>query len=135
VVSRSGKVIRVWVTSSEDGELFVSLEPTPNAVVHYASIPSDESVLLEIFSAVATNIRFAANVDNNKDAVRVLRERLTQARRKAPEPPPLLAEVKDARPRWRREAADDASLQYPTETTESVRARPAGLPDSNRRKH
>lgn len=99
-------------------------------------MPEDIEKLLELHGSVATTMRAVADVDNNRDAIRILRDRVQAERRKKQDAQvPTVREVRRASPRWRQEPARDLQREYPTETTESVPARPIGQPDSNRRRH
>lgn len=133
---RRGSPVQVWVSMDEHGRSIVSFEPLPSARAISVPMPEDIERLLQLHSSVATTMRAVADADNNRDAVRILRDRVQAERRKRLDGQvPTVREVRSESVRWRQEPVRDLQREYPTETTESVSARPIGQPDSNRRRH
>jgi hypothetical protein len=136
---RRGRPVQVWVTTDDAGQPVVSFEHMPDATMAYVPMPSRLDVLLELHGQVATTMRVLADADNNRDAARILRMQVQAGRTSAREArggsSPTVQAVPTESPAWRQAPVTDVRREYPAETGESVRALPAGQPDSNRRRH
>lgn len=128
-----GTPVPVWVRTGEDNHPVVSFEPLASSTRVYTSMPTDIERLLELYSAAATAVRAAADVDNNREAVRILRSRLQVERKtRSGNNSPVVRSMQDDSHIPTPKPVDQ---EYPIESGRSVRALLAGHPDGNRRRH